>query len=188
MRLFLSILNNTAHIQYIPFSLVQPSVTLRQQVTWLKSYYSETKTLPVHSIHLSYIYICCLLFTVWILGLWAANTASVGGHMLPMWNAEMSKRTMISACPLPPKCSFILPKTSLRGGSSMRWHQQSINEGNSEEEALGSSYTANNVTDQTVWIVGLRGSSSGEIIMTGLIQQEEDRSMDRKSQGGSHVR
>lgn len=59
---------------------------------------------------------------------------------------------------LPPKCSFIHVKTSLRGSSSVRWHQQPINEGASEEEALGSRYTASNVADQTVWAAELWGT------------------------------
>lgn len=52
-----------------------------------------------------------------------------------------------------------------------------------EEEALGSSYTANNVTGWTVWTMGLWGLSSGEIILTGLIQQEDDRSIDQEESG-----
>lgn len=141
---------------------------------------------------------CCIFIIYYLLWLlsdyWAvyfslltANVTSIGGHMLPMWDDETSKMTMISTDPLPPKCSFILPKRSLRGGSSVRWHQRSISEGNNEEEALGSSYTANNVTGQTVWTMGLWGLSSGEVIMTRLIQQEEDKSMDRRSQGRSHL-
>lgn len=65
------------------------------------------------------------------------NTDSIG---------EISKITMISAFSLPPKRPFILPKRSLKGGSSVRWHQLLINGGSDGVEALRSSYTANNVT------------------------------------------
>lgn len=39
------------------------------------------------------------------------------------------------------------------------------------------------MSDPTVCTVGLQGLSSSEIIMTRLIQQKDDRSMDRRSAG-----
>ena len=105
-------------------------------------------------------------------------------YMLPPFNWNVCCYNDLSI-PLPTKYSFFLLKRSLRGGSSVRWHQRSISGGSIRLEALRSSYTANNVTGLRL-NNGIVQMSSGEVIPTRFIQQEDHESMGRRSQGRSH--